>query len=306
MIRAVIVVLAGLGSVTAATANGYFQVQDPKDGSTSSSQVDLSGYELIADHRVDAINFVGRPDPDIMSVPAGYSDGIPLEMALKALLPPGWSGYLKPQIDKSNVVRWSRGITWTAAIEQIARQTTTSATVDWVRKIVTIDNLPPESNLAAQSPGMVPLAPDAAFNGTHNGSGPPIVEINGPILPTSPYEGNGQDLKYGAGAVVGDRSTVNSSKVRYQDYATLNDFLNEQIEVDIRGATLAEALAKMLPAGWEIDVRVHDSATDNVRVEMTSINARGAILDELMNRLHLSLYPYVNLRKAVVAAGAPQ
>jgi len=90
-------------------------------------------------------------------------------------------------------------------------------------------------------------------------------------------------------------------QTKYRDYATMEEFLNEEIQVDLRGASLRGALERILPPGWDIDIVDRSPASESARIDVTHISSRGAILNGVMKSLNLTLFPYVELRKAVVS-----
>jgi len=156
-------------------AHAGFEVVKGDEPVNRSPTVDLSGFEMVADRRVQPLMQVGAVNPDVAAISAGFSEGIPLETALKVVLPPGWSGYMRPSINKSAMVRWTNGSTWLGALEQVGRQLSVSAVVDWNRKIVTLEPMPVEAVASARGGGLlVPHAVDAAGMPVSEGNvGPP-------------------------------------------------------------------------------------------------------------------------------------
>lgn len=314
--------LLALALISSPSFAGFEVVKGQLPSSAGTTKpVDLSGFELVADRRVLPLMQTGTPNPEVQMLSAGYSDGIPMETALKALLPQGWSGYIRPTINKSAVVRWTNGSTWLQALEQMGRQLSVASSIDWRRQIVTVEPMPVESLLDARGGGLlVPHAVDAASMPIYNASGstafaPLMAEGVPPANGGRPFGpqaiGNtqiqnalppelGQDMGLGNPNI----DTLNPAYMttKYRDYATMQDFLNEEIQVDIRGASLRAALERILPPGWDIDIPDRTPAIDNIRVDVTHVASRGSILHGLLKGLDLTLFPYPEMRKAVVAA----
>lgn len=85
-------------------------------------------------------------------------------------------------------------------------------------------------------------------------------------------------------------------------YESLAELLNERIRVDnVRDATVEEALRAVLPAGWVIDTGAMEESIQDVRVDLTTGQARGSVLSDLARELSASYHPYVEFNRFVLA-----
>lgn len=85
-------------------------------------------------------------------------------------------------------------------------------------------------------------------------------------------------------------------------YESLEELLNERIRVDnVRDATVEEALRAVLPDGWVIDTGAMEESIRDLRVDLTTGQARGAVLSDLARELSASYHPYVEFNRFVLA-----
>lgn len=86
-------------------------------------------------------------------------------------------------------------------------------------------------------------------------------------------------------------------------YESMSDWSNESVKVHlIRNASFAEALAALMPPGWTVDLSGVATDLTDFRVDLTSTNARGTVISELLRELDLTGYPYVEFNTFVVAS----
>lgn len=332
-----------------------FQIKtgDPAPAPAVTSDKHLIGdYSLVADHRIQPLMQLGPPDAAVARLSGGFNQGSPLADALKLLLPPGWSGYVRPGIDAHETVRWSAGHSWIDDLGQIANQRGLSITVDWNRNAALVDPLPAESQLVPQNGAASggnstgPNSPASAPSGTEAAAGgvsvdpaplsdyiaveklvspppqlpaPVMVASNGPVSLPAPATGTKTPPSVAAPAavapsvaaqqvasadppLVSEAATASTSvpPVPQMSYADFSVFLSEAVLVDLRGATVHDAVKALMPAGWEIDDSALDARLRNARIDMDGEQSRGREMAELVQHLGIAIYPYPRLRKAVV------
>lgn len=151
----------------------------------------LDGLNIVADRTVLPLNQVGLPDPEVAGLPAGFNDGVPLEHALKLLLPKGWKAALAPDLAKTVLVSWTSGLTWLEALEQVAVQTDTAANVHWNDRAVTMSPMPRESSMVQT----VAVAAPSLTVDVYSPAGDPVDSAPSPVfsspgayIPPSSYE----------------------------------------------------------------------------------------------------------------------
>lgn len=239
----------------------------------------VQGYTLVADRSDIRVVYIGSPDPATERLPAGQSYGVPLEAGLKLLLPSGWHGYVKEGLDSTMPVRWTNTAgTWVEALRQISNQTSTSVTVDWARRTVFISPLPAASSLATSAPESV---------------GNPMTAAGRSPAQLAAEEALEAKLR-------AQQAAAMTSAAAARTYPNLDALLKEPVSVDLRNATLREAISAVMPAGWQIEIDDNDPYLQSVRLDVTAPGPRGEVMRTLVDSVGLVVYPYPELNKAVV------
>jgi hypothetical protein len=84
---------------------------------------------------------MGEPGPGSVG-DAGYSNGVPLSMALGMLVPANWVGGTDG-VSPSARVSWTGGQSWPQALGQIAKEKGWTILLDWGGHTVTVEGAPP-------------------------------------------------------------------------------------------------------------------------------------------------------------------
>lgn len=111
---------------------GFVSVDAPAPGAPAVSSAPTSaGFGLVA------VTFVGTPGGPI-EPREGLGRDIRLADALKQIAPPGWRGFVKPELvdrfDRDKRVSWRGGRRWVDVLDILASEHQLAIEVDWQRK----------------------------------------------------------------------------------------------------------------------------------------------------------------------------
>lgn len=256
------------------SASAYFEVK-PKAPEQPDAAAPVDGYQLVADRTETAVIYMGKPDPAVENLTAGQSYGVPLEAGLKVLIPTGWHAYVKDGVDPNAPVRWTNTAqNWVDALRQISRQTSTTMTVDWDRRSLFVAPQPAAATLASNAPPSV---------------GNPLTAAQD--RPLTDEERKKAEIQ---------RQEAEAAALPPKQYSNLESFLREPVAVDLRGATIRQAMVALLPQGWKLEMDDADPYLNSIRVDLTAPGERGVVMRTLVDSVGLVVYPYTELNKAVV------
>lgn len=114
-----------------------------------------------AEASASVLTQIGSGIPTLTQNPG---QGMPIGVALRGILPAGWTYYARPGMDISQPVTWPAGEPWTTTVENISRAANWRATVDWDKRAVYFDlaSAPVSSSAAVATPPTAPLPTIAA------------------------------------------------------------------------------------------------------------------------------------------------
>lgn len=293
-----------------ASSNLYAQ----RVGSAGVADIDLTGYEMVADRRVAYVTHVGAIRPEVMTVDSGRSDGVPLTVALRLVAPPGWRAAVSRDFGGDPQVSWTEGSTWAEALEQIGKQTGLTFTVHWARQTIAADPLPAVARQTMRSELL--SARDDARRLTDEREARELEALASQPAATATdvaalaqmerdaLAGSGgvdtfaiADPDFGPGAIA---PAPGGTPPR--TYSSLNEFLQEEIEVDVASVDFVSAVRASLPSNWEIDERVPVGALSSSIVDLTAVDTRGAILNAVALEHDVTIIPFVQFSKVIVTS----
>ncbi len=266
-------------SVAVSPAGAYPVVNGTPDGAPA--PYPATSEQLVAENGSHLIER-GDPVPEVAALGGGFSKGVPLNEALKLLLPVGWKAAVSSDVDGQRQVKWSGG-SWIDALKTVGLQARVRVTVVWPRQAVLVDPFP-----AAQ--GEDP-AVDAVALVTEQARGveSPATTQGVAAAPTAKSPVPSVKAESAAGTPI--------------DYPDEESFLQERVEIDRRDVTLKHALQLILPEGWQPDFRVSAADLPKRQVEITYAGPRGVLLHALGRRYNVAIIPYRTFKKVIITDG---
>lgn len=184
--------------------------------------------------------------------------------AVEQIIPKDWSIAAKKAVDMDRRVNWPAGKPWVETLNIVAYQSGFGVDLDWDRKHAVVRPL-------------VDSETDVPVQYAH--------------YKTNQAEaGEGEDV-------------LPLAKVNYRHPRTIEEFMNQVVEADIRGATVPMVMQELLPPGWVVElVGVVDRFKD-IRFDYTTpeLQSRGRALHELGLHMNVRVTPYVHLRKVIIS-----
>lgn len=279
--------------LTPAIALAYFEVKDaPAPANPAPAQVALPSedMQMVATRRI--IHLVELGDRQMPTPVAGFGENIPLAVAVEMVMPEGWVALASPKVDTQNqFVSWTGGKPWTETLRDFGEATKTSMTVDWARNEVLIRPIEVETALeraAMTAPVVTPAPP---------------VPVHGAGVEPLPMPAGNETIDVASLDMESSPATViRVSTAHAAAQMTLEEFLNQSIMVDVRGATAIELIEAMLPSGWEAEPVAFSDRMLNRRIDYTAPlgEPRGAAMGTIGRELGLVITPFTHLQKVVV------
>lgn len=250
----------------------------------------VDSMRVIASTRETFFRSIGVPGrPERVE---GFGDDIPLDVAIEMIMPSGWVAAVPDaSFDTSVPVSWAGGEDWVDTLRSFAVQADVAMVADWDRRRITIGS--PSDDSAIRRAGLV-------------------RQIEGDVmLPRLPQtamvaESADPNMVLSDGLEVAMAQTLSEPVLRITEAPepamTIERFMQEPINVDVRRATLQEVLEAMLPPGWTAEMVDPSAAVSGRRIDYTTPEGepRGAAMTLLGRELGVSITPFPHLKRVVV------
>lgn len=255
------------------------------------------------------IHHVGRPG--LAEVVEGFGDAVPLEAALDILVPDNWSLHIQDSLDLTTPISWDIGQSWVSALDRGLSESRLHAVLDWGRQHVEIMSRPGQASVSAypQFPveNVIPPTQAPAPQGYAMPMTPYAMYPSQPVPPAYPQPQNpplypqAHPQAYPSYPVA-PMGYHGSAYVQHGPMS-FDDFMNQQVYADIRGANIQQVLGQLLPPGWVVELVGVNNELKDKRIDYTTPEnqARGQALHEVGRFMGVKVTPYVHLSKLVVS-----
>lgn len=254
--------LAIAGLIPAVSA-AYFEVDAPKRPET------VQNVATGADGRFDYAIVSDKTTSPLTEIGqgaasslSGFGKDVPLAAAMDLILPRGWQVRAAPNVDKNLMMSWGAGDKWIDVLRTWSAANHLATEVNWDRQQIVIEKQP-------ELPGIRATYSSAGFKSK--------------------------------GAVAAEAVAQQGDQPPPKQYESLEAFLNEEVRVDLTQMPVSAIIRALLPEGWKCDDSAVSDQIRNMRGDLVTVQSRGEAISRLMMALNLTLYPYPQLQKVVVA-----
>lgn len=213
---------------------------------------------------------------------------VQLGVALKSVLPPDWLGQASDPATMRLPMTWRADMLWDQAVKEFAQRHGLRVLIDWDRRIVAFEGTP-----------RLQLAAPAAAG---SGAAPQVAQSADPSMPAADHPAvRSTDMAPVtlAPAKVEPIAEVHNKPAPH--FATLQEFLNERVKVDVTGATFEEVMHAMIPPSWDLDYRDVAPRVKGKVFDLTDVRNRGAMIHAFTRQLGFAAHPFVEFDKLIIS-----